>query len=379
MRPIIVREGSRRKRALALISIALRFLFALMLLSLPAAGQDAAEKIRAQINKYQPSLQSVPENLPGFGNVRAYTTEQLKSAAESVNAGRLYFSLEQLSRVIDIMNGLHEVSADPEAAKNAQAFEAVWEKTKLQLSHMDQQSGDRSWGTMPAAVRALEEIARGKMMSLLDGSRGFVVAVEPKAGLFNMGEARGQAEFAELCGELNLKREKPALPLRSLLPELAALQEKTNAAFQPPRSVDQHPLFIMLNSTLKLAEEFDSRKFYAGALYEYLMAEGLYAMLDAPTPPAEKRAELEAAISAARKSLENSDRDDSIAELLLERAESQIIHADGSAPNDNDRRAAKVSVEQVLPAYLAVLKAPAPAGPAPAKHIEITLVRWPDT
>jgi hypothetical protein len=76
-----------------------------------------------------------------------------------------------------------------------------------------------------------------------------------------------------------------------MLPELVALQQKTNAAFQPPRSVEFHSRFIALNSTLKLAQELDARKFYAGSLYQYLEAVRHYAMLDAPqVDPARQKA-----------------------------------------------------------------------------------------
>src|SRR5438309_900221 len=82
------------------------------------------------------------------------------------------------------------------------------------------------------------------------------------AEIFYLGEAQGEAEFARFCAGLNLPRKGRAIALRSLLPELLALQEKTNAAFQPPRSIDQHPRFIALNSTLKLARELDAAKLY---------------------------------------------------------------------------------------------------------------------
>ena len=69
----------------------------------------------------------------------------------------------------------------------------------------------------------------------------------------------------------------------SILPELLALQQKANAAFQPPRSIDLHPRFIALNSTIKLARELDASKSYAGALYQYLEAARHYGMLFMPS------------------------------------------------------------------------------------------------
>jgi hypothetical protein len=164
-----------------------------------------------------------------------------------------------------------------------------------------------------------------------------------------------------------------------LLPELQRLQEKTNAAFQPPRSVDLHPRFIALNSSLKLAKELDAARFYAGALYQYLEAVRHYGMLDAPPLDATRQSELKATLTATRKKLAESKQDNSIAQLFLERAESQVVHSDGSSPSADEWNSARVIVDQVLPAYYAAQKPASPLQQASGKTVDITLVRWPYT
>jgi hypothetical protein len=167
--------------------------------------------------------------------------------------------------------------------------------------------------------------------------------------------------------------------LRSFLPELQKLQEKANAAFKPPRSIDLHPRFIALNSTLKLAEELDAQKLYAGALYQYLEATRHFAMLDAGPLDAAQQSALKIDLAAARKKYAASKQDDSLAELFLERAESQTAHADGSAPSSDEWRSARVILDQVLPAYSAGRKPASPLQRASGKTVDITLVRWPYT
>jgi hypothetical protein len=198
----------------------------------------------------------------------------------------------------------------------------------------------------------LSETAQGVTIPLLEGARGFAVSTEPKDGLLNLGEAQGEAEFAAFCTTLHLARLATPYPLRSLMPEIEALQEKTNAAFQPPRSIDLHTLFMSLNSALKQARELDATKYYAGALYQYLYAVGYYAMLDAAPVDSSQQSVLKNALATARQKLSASRRDDSIAQLFLEKAESQVAHVDGSAPSPDDWRIAKVIVDQVLPTYL---------------------------
>jgi hypothetical protein len=214
---------------------------------------------------------------------------------------------------------------------------------------------------------------------LLEGGRGFATAMAPKDGLPYLGQAQGEADFAKFCATLNIATNKSPLKLRSMLPELVALQQKTNAAFQPPRSIDLHTRFIALNSAIKLAEELDARKFYAGALYQYLEGVRQYGMLDATTVDASRQTDLKTSIAAEQEKLEDSLRDTSIAQLFLERAASQVSHSDASAPTVDEWRSAQIIVDQVLPAYFAAETAPASMPASSGKTVTITLVRWPYT
>jgi len=164
-----------------------------------------------------------------------------------------------------------------------------------------------------------------------------------------------------------------------VLPELVALQEKTNAAFQPPRSIDMHPRFIALNSTIKFARELDSSRSYAGALYQYLEAVRHYGMLNPVVPDAARQTALRSAVAAEFKKADAATRDDSIARIFLERANAWLNKADGAATDDDEWRAVRIIVEEVLPAYEAALKPAAPVQQRAGRTATLTLVRWPYT
>ena len=257
------------------------------------------------------------------------------------------------------------------------AFESKWAEVSAALTR---DNGRGSWGRSRAGVRALAEISRGRVMPLLEGARGFAVAKGPKDGLFYMGQAQGEAEFAALCASLEFGGKAGRYPLRSMLPELQRLQEKANAAFQPPRSVELHDRFIALNSSLKAGLELDAEESYAGSAYQYLEAVRHYGMLDAPPLDEPGQARVKEDLAAARRRFDASERDESIAQLFLERAASQVVHADGSAPSADEWRSARVTLDQVIPAY----EAASPGGAASARRsggrtIRMTLVRWPYT
>jgi hypothetical protein len=230
-----------------------------VILALPAAGQEAASQIKAEAERLQHSLKDKPVSYPGVPNANAMVGDMLKAALQAQSAGRLYLSLEDLSQLADFINGAWTAADRAEAVKSGlPAFEAEWEKANASVSALDQQARERNWNDARAAAQALSETAQGKTIPLLEGGRGFAVSTEPKDGLFHLGEAQGEAEFAAFCASLQLPRKGAPYPLRSFLPELEGLQKKTNAAFQPPRSIELHERFMALNSALKLAQELDA-------------------------------------------------------------------------------------------------------------------------
>jgi len=293
----------------------------------------------------------------------------------------LYLSVEKLARAEDYLQAARR-GVDQEAIEKGgfEAFQSEWGKVSLRLAALDKQEHERDWGTTPLALRALAESADGKAVPLLESGLGFATANGPKDGLFYIGQAEGEAIFTSFVWSLKFEGGKPpAFTSRSMLPELHALQEKTNAAFQPPKSIELHARFIALNSTIKLAEELDSARFYAGALYAYLEAVRHYGMLEHRPLDAAQKARLLRQVPIEWKKLASSEKDDSIAQLFVERAESYTAHADGSAPSEDEWRSAQIIFDQVLPAYAAALKPATLVAHAKEKTIDVTLMRWPYT
>ena len=351
-----------------------------LVLALPAAGQDAASQIKREVETLQQSLKDAPVASPDFPNANATFAGSLQSVIEAQSAGRLYWGLAQLEQTMGYLYAVRTVIGKQEAVKGGlPAYMTEWDKASLRVSELNRQSQARNWRNGPAALQALSETARARTIPMLEGGRQFAVSTDPKDGLFPLGQAQGDAEFANFCASLHLSRKGAPFPLRSLLPELMSLQEKVNVAYQPPRSITLHSRFIGLNSSIKLAQDLDASKSYAGALYQYLYATLNYGLLDASPPDAARQAVLKTALGEARKKVQASRRDDSVAQLLLEYAESKLAHADGSGPSADDWKSTQVIVEQVLPAYYAAAKPPAAMGRAPGKTVNLTLVRWPYT
>jgi hypothetical protein len=351
----------------------------LLVFSSTAASQDAPAQIKAELEHLQRSLKDKPISNPDPPNVSSMIGDALKDSSAALAAGRLYLSLERLSQAEDLLHGARTMDEKADTVKSGlPAFESEWSKASLELTAFGKTARERRWDQKLAALRALSEAAQGRAVPLLEGGRGFAIATQPKDGLFYMGEAEGEAEFARFVYVLDLSRKTAPFPLRSLLPELERLQERANAAFQPPRSIELHTRFIALNSALKFARELDASKSYAGALYQYLEAVCHYGMLDAVAPDATKQAELRIKLAEKLKKTSAAKRDDSIAQIFLERA-TGYFKSDGATPTLDEWRAVQVIVEQVLPAYYAARGPAIPLQQRAGKTATLTLVRWPYT
>lgn len=361
------------------VLLAIASLFAA--LACRAAAQDSASsRIKAEIARIQQSLKDKPISDPDLKSLESMISDALKGADDAADGGQVYLSLEKVGQAEDLLQGARAAADKAEVEKSGlPAFESRWGKASLQLTALDREAHAREWKHSPLAIRALAEAAQGRAIPLLEGGRGFATATGPKDGLFYVGQAEGEADFSSFCASLRTDTKAAGFALRSLLPELRALQERTNAAFQPPKSIDLHPRFIALNSQIKLAEELDASRFYAGALYAYLDGVRHFGMLDALPLDAAAQGKIKDDVAEATKNLTASSRDDSILQLYLERAASYTAHADGSAPSVDEWRSARVILDQVLPAYYAALKPPSQHATPSEKTVDITLVRWPYT
>lgn len=345
-----------------------------------AAAQTANDRVAAEISRLQQSLETQPITDSGLASVASSAAQNLGEASAALKSGKLYLSLEKLLLAEDLVSAARFPAENRATAGSGYAvFEAQWKTVSRVVAARNRESLERDWSRSPAAVRALAETAVARCLPLLDGGRGFAASTKPEDGLLYVGQAQGEAAFASFASFLVVERQGAPLPLRSFLPELQALQRKTGEAFRPPRSIELHQRFIALNSALKLAQELDAQRSYAGALYQYLEATRHFAMLDAPPVGPARQGRLKAEISSTQEKLAASASDSSLAALFLERAASQIDHPDGGAPSPDEWRSAQVIVDSVVPAYLAAQK-PATAPPRTGgKTVQLTLVRWPYT
>jgi hypothetical protein len=369
------------------IRVAFVALGLLPVLALAATGQDPAGRIKSQIDHLRQEVDRSPVSRPEWKQAKPDIAAFLQRADDDLRAGRLYVSLEEMASAWDSLRGTKGATEknEQELLKEGQPdVESRVKQTQIDITAIEKEAAQKSWDTVPVAVRALAEKAGGKTLNLLDGAHGFAMLTDIEenarsenyaSALYYAGEGEAQAQFNAFCRTLDLPRKTAAFPLRSIAPELEQLQTRVMAAYRPPGSVDHHAEFIRLNATLKLARELDAARLYAGALYQYLDATQQFAMFDKVAPTAAGQSSLRNSLLDLRQQLRTSQQDQSIAQLFLERAESDLTRSPGAS----NWISVSTIVEQVLPAYSAALKASTASEHRATPGVTVTLVRWPYT
>ena len=270
--------------------------------------------------------------------------------------GRRLLALQRLASVgPNLASAEYVASLSPEQRKSDAAFEAAWKKAGRDLAaDLRPPSPSAFEGVAPAAVRGVAEASLAQVRVFYDASLVYERSTMPDSGYFYLGLARAQHDFAEFCRGLSKPSGSRPPPLRSLAPELDALEGELLAAYRPPASIDRHSDFIAASATLKEARELDSAGLANGAMLRYLQAALRCAPLTGKAPAITKE---EAARRLAEFELRLVERegglDQSLGRIFLEAGQADVAAA--AASGEPPAQASAV-VHGVLPRYFAALE-----------------------
>lgn len=325
-------------------TLILLVLFVILLAACAGAADQARDPLAAEIERWSAFL----ESRPAEDKLRQQVQPALARAGEALGQGRRLLAMERLVDARENLAVAAYMGQRPAGQrKDMAAFEAEWKRMRDPLLASQPATGD----LRPAAVRALAEASLPQVRIYYDASLEYGRNTMPEQGLFYLGAAQAQREAVELLRTLSAPTSRREPPVRSLRPEIDALESEMLAVYRPPVSIDRHGEFIAASSTLKEARELDEAGLRYGALLRYLQASVQLAPLRGSSPPQKKEdtAGLESRLS-------KGDVDHSIGQLLLESG-----HA------------------ETLPRYFAALEPARPQEPGPAPRVTVTLVRWPYT
>jgi hypothetical protein len=259
---------------------------------------------------------------------------RLDRAAAAVDAGRLLVGLYELQPAFETQAAFAFAAAS--GVKTQEQFADKW-KAVGEPRRAPADSRRRALFT-----EALAQSAEGKAPATYHASLPYAADSGLFGGLFYLGESQAFGRFAAFCRAVDLPPAGPAPVLRSLAPELSALEAQILDAYDKAEGTARQP-FITISVTMKLAKSLDQEGRRPGALLQYLLTRYRFAA----TRHKPAAGDIGARIAAARAFA--GDTDHSIAEFFLQLAETNAAVTDGAA------RAAAI-LDDVLPAYREVIK-----------------------
>lgn len=340
----------RASRSLILVTI--------LLAACAGAADQPGDPLASEIERWSAFLKARPAN----DNLRQENEPALARAAEALGQGKRLLAVQRLLSAKENLAIAHYMGQrTAEQRKDMAALEAEWKRMGDVLLASPPATDD----LRPAALRALAEATGAQVRPYYDASLDYGRNTMPDQGLYYLGAAQAQREAVELLRTLSTPSSRREPPVRSLRPEIDALESEMLAVYRPPVSIERHGEFITASSTLKEARELDEAGLRYGALLRYLQAALQFAPLRGSSPPAE------ASDNALAARLAKGDVDHSIGQLFLEAAQAHLAA--------NSSATAAAITGDVLPRYFAALAPARPQEPGPEPRVTVTLVRWPYT
>lgn len=320
---------------------------------------------------------------PDWLQIKAAAEPALKRAAEALRDGRRFLALVRLSSVKENLDAHAYVTALPADSRDAAQLEREWHRMGGVLQDvLATPAGIDVASIRPAALRAVAESALAKARAYYHASLDYGRNSAPQYGLFYLGAAQAERSVVELCRRMSSSGGPAAPALRSLDPEIEALQQDLFAAYRPPASIDRHDDFIVASALLKEAGELDGLGLRYGALLKYLQAAARVPSLLGKVKPLDAAAvgarlddfEAPRGGTAAGGPRPRPASDDSIARVLVEQARDELTSGPGGASP-----IAAAVVTDVLPRYAAAFRPATARAAASNGLVTVTLVRWPYT
>lgn len=346
--------------------------FSIFAAGAPPDGDPLASEI-ARWKTYVANNHDTDEEWVG---IRQTVEPLLKKAAEALSNGQKYYALHILGSVRYMLAARQYLDSVPaDARTQLTVLDADWKKAGQTINPVLEGKGLPTLAGQPAAVRAVAEVSLGEIRPYYEASLEYGRNTVADAGLFYIGSAFAQLEFARFCSTLSYEHPARQPDAPSLAQEMDGFENELLALYKPPASVDSHPLFIRTSGLLKEARELMSAGQTEGALYRYLNARlRLTGITGAGSPMTSEEAISRAA--AAEKKFEEDPGDHSIARIFLEMG---VSEAADTGKDSKGGQTARAVFDVVLPHYFASLQPAKAQPPKLAPLVTVTLVRWPYT
>jgi hypothetical protein len=330
----------------------MKTLFVILILASACLAQDPVKQLSEITDDVERrlSLLKVPDDL------KQQCTNDIAEARANLKLKNFYLSLYTIRTCqLELASLAYAQAKSDLTNKGTEAFETEWRELGSSLTEKEKILADRTT-KLPAVIIALADISQSQARPYYQSGKLFALNSNMAEGIYYLGRAPANLDFAITCRGLNLSRPKKATTVfRSPQPELTQLETMALRTYKNADVSTQQAQYNRLNANLKIAGELNRASMFEGALLKYLESK-LYFGLIITTAEKEDLQHLRERTNEAEKLLISDKVDHSVGLLFWQLADRSLNRDDKAEPSAAQIKRAVVILDQVLPSYFDYLK-----------------------
>ena len=327
-----------------------------LLLILILANACLAQQAVKQLSEITDDVEKRLSSLNVSDDLKKQCTADVAEARANLKLKNLYLSLYTIRTCqLELASLAYAQAKSDLTSKGAEAFETEWRQLGSSLTEKENILADRTT-KLPAVIVALADVSQSQARPYYQSGRLFALNSNMAEGIYYLGRAPANLDFAIMCRGLDLSRPKKATAsFRSPQPELTQLETMALRTYKTADVSTQQAQYNRLNANLKIAGELNRASMFEGALLKYLESK-LYFGLIITTAEKEDLQHLRDRTKEAEKQLISDKVDHSIGLLFLQLADRSLNPDEKAEPSAAQIKRAVVILNQVLPSYFDYLK-----------------------
>src|SRR5215831_7108057 len=327
-----------------------RFLSLLIILCL--AATCGAQTLTDQVVNCANQLRAIVPVADEFKDQRERVLSSLNDLEAAARDGHQYLALYRLQSLWTSIQPVEYSRSKAAIAKQGlPAFENSWRRLSTELKSQEASINKAIPPRLPTAVRGLIQICLTKSQAYYESSRPFGEDVQIRSGLYYMGVAGAELDFASMCLRQNFAGHPSSPPFHSLGSALQQLDNNIVDLYKQRDSPQLVEEFIALSSNMEFANQLERAGRYDGALVAYLDTVLKLGLLEMAAPATDALAALRDSLDTFASRLADGRRDNSVGLIYCAMARRALAHAAAAPQSADDLKKAAVLVNRVLPAY----------------------------
>jgi hypothetical protein len=323
----------------------------ILLVCLICQAQDAAKQISAITDEVEKQLATLKVST----DLTQQCTNDIAETRANLKQGNYYLSLYTIRTCwLELGSQSYAASKAEVQKKGMDAFEEEWRQLGLALTEKENRLSGPAGKRVTGVALGLAQVSQIQARPYYQSGRLFALNSSLAEGLYYLGRAPANLDFAIYARGLNFSEGKSLLTLRSVEPELTKFETAVIRTYKSADVRNQQAQYNRLNSNLKVAGELNRASMFEGALIKYLESK-LYFGLIVTTAEKVDLQHLQERSKEVGKQLKSGKSDQSIALLFWQMSEMALNPAK-SLPTEAQIKRAAVILDSVLPSYFDYMK-----------------------